>query len=302
MRKKIVALILMFAMVFSFMPNVSADAKIGLNTKAKTITVGKTSTIKIKGTKKAAWTVSNNRISIIKKTKTSAKIKAVRKGTSYLKAKVGRKTYKCKITVKEKENRKKTNNEEAPSTDMIGYKLLNTRNGVIAILTNNNECSVKLNATLVYYKSGTPLGASTESNYAFEKGNTCAFSFQPPLNHDFSPVEYDDYQINISVESASYLVCAAKSIGVKPNIGFENVFVTVSNNSSENLLFITMAIVYYDSNGNAIGYECKSADCLNIGAISYLTFDFPHDENYQMITPSSYEIFVNDAYTYTWMK
>lgn len=301
MKKKLIALILIFTMTISLISSIPVDAKVKLSSKTKSITVGNSVTVKIKGTRqKVIWSVSNSRIMITQKTKTSAKIKAIRKGTSYLKARVGKKTYKCKVTVKERE--KKSYDKKSPSADLIGYKLLNTRDGVIAILTNNNECSVKLNATMVYYKSGTPLDASSETNYAFEKGNTCAFLFPSPRNYDFSPVAYDNYEINISVEVANNLVCGAKKINVISNMGYNNVVATLTNNSGENLEFITIAIVFYDAIGNAVGYDYKYADCKMAGNTNYLTFDFPYDENYQMIIPSSYEIFVNDAYTYTWMS
>ena len=97
--KKITSLILVFALMLSLFPSVSASAKAKLSATSKTLTVGKTATIKITGSKSAKWYVSNGKIRIVKSTKTYAKIKAVSKGTSYLKAKVGNKTYKCKITI-----------------------------------------------------------------------------------------------------------------------------------------------------------------------------------------------------------
>ena len=97
--KKITSLILVFALMLSLFPSVSASAKAKLSATSKTLTVGKTATIKITGEKSAKWSVSNGKIRIVKSTKTYAKIKAVSKGTSYLKAKVGNKTYKCKITI-----------------------------------------------------------------------------------------------------------------------------------------------------------------------------------------------------------
>ena len=102
--KKITSLILVFAIMLSLFPSVSASAKAKLSATSKTLTVGKTATIKITGSKSAKWYVSNGKIRIVKSTKTYAKIKAVSKGTSYLKAKVGNKTYKCKVTVFDKKS------------------------------------------------------------------------------------------------------------------------------------------------------------------------------------------------------
>jgi hypothetical protein len=48
------------------------------------------------------WSVSNSKIKIVKQTNQYVKIKAVKNGSATLKAKVGKKTYACKITVKAK--------------------------------------------------------------------------------------------------------------------------------------------------------------------------------------------------------
>ena len=78
-----------------------AAGKTKLNATKKTINVGSSCTIKLlNNSKKVKWSVSNKNIKIVSKNNKQAKIKGVKKGTSYLKAKVGNKTYKCKIIVK----------------------------------------------------------------------------------------------------------------------------------------------------------------------------------------------------------
>ena len=99
--KRISSLFIITALFFSLLPAIPINAKVKLNSTNKTLYVGKTTTIKINGTKKSVkWSVSNSHIRITKQTKTYTKIKGMSKGTSYLKAKVGSKTYKCKVVVK----------------------------------------------------------------------------------------------------------------------------------------------------------------------------------------------------------
>ena len=77
-----------------------ASATPKLNAATQTLQVGDSTKVKITGTKKTVkWSVSNSCIKITKKAKKYAKIKAVKAGNSFLKAKIGNKTYKCKITV-----------------------------------------------------------------------------------------------------------------------------------------------------------------------------------------------------------
>ena len=64
----------------------------------------------------------------------------------------------------------------------------------------------------------------------------------------------------------------------------------------KNLEFIKIAIVFYDSNGNAVGYDTKYAECQVNGSVDYMSFDFPYDDDYEIIFPSSYKIYVNTAH------
>lgn len=80
--------------------NVQAAGKTKLNVTKKTIYVGESYTVKIlNNTKKVKWSATNKNIKIISKNNKQAKIKGVKKGTSYLKAKVKGKTYKCKVAI-----------------------------------------------------------------------------------------------------------------------------------------------------------------------------------------------------------
>ena len=69
-----------------------------------TVTKGKTYTLKMNGTKqKVTWSSSSKKIAIVN---SKGKITAVKKGTTTIKAKVGGKTYSCKVVVQEpKKNR-----------------------------------------------------------------------------------------------------------------------------------------------------------------------------------------------------
>ena len=81
---------------------VTVEAAARLATKKKTIVVGKTYTLKLKGNrKKVKWSVSNKNIQIKKRTNTYVSILAKKKGKSTVTATIGRRKYKCVFTVKE---------------------------------------------------------------------------------------------------------------------------------------------------------------------------------------------------------
>ncbi len=82
--------------------------KIKLSQTKLTMTVGKTKTLKVKGTpaklaKKVKWKSSNKKIAVIKSTKGTKKQKATilakKKGNCTITAKVGKKKLKCKVKV-----------------------------------------------------------------------------------------------------------------------------------------------------------------------------------------------------------
>ena len=75
-------------------------AKIKLNKTKITLTQGKKYQLKVKGTKKKAkWSSTKKSVAAVNK---KGVVTAKKKGTAYIKAKVGKKTYKCKVTVKSK--------------------------------------------------------------------------------------------------------------------------------------------------------------------------------------------------------
>ena len=84
-------------------------AKIKLNKTKLTLTQGKKYRLRVKGTKKKVkWTSTKKSVATVNK---QGVVTAKKQGTAYIKAKVGKKTYKCKVIV----NRKKTSAKPAPA-------------------------------------------------------------------------------------------------------------------------------------------------------------------------------------------
>ena len=105
MKRKILSLLLLMSLVFPVFgcKETSKAAMLSSTTKA----IQKGSKLKIDfyfyyGKTKPKWSVSNKKLKITKRNKTSCTIKGVKTGTAYVRCKVGIKTYKRKITVKPK--------------------------------------------------------------------------------------------------------------------------------------------------------------------------------------------------------
>lgn len=101
--KKHLAILFAASMIITALPtNVQAasKSKIKLSKSKLTLYVGNTKTLKLKGTKKKPkWSSSKKSVATVTK---KGKVKAKKKGSTIITAKLGKKKYKCKVTVKSK--------------------------------------------------------------------------------------------------------------------------------------------------------------------------------------------------------
>ncbi len=106
------AIIIIMSLLLLMFEAVPGEAKAKISAKKVTIEVGEKYTVKLKGLsekKTAEWAVSKTKIlKKVKTTRNSVKVKGKKAGTSYVTAKVGSKTYKCKIKVIAKTEKQKT--------------------------------------------------------------------------------------------------------------------------------------------------------------------------------------------------
>lgn len=109
-----VVLALIFAIGFSPVINANAKAAPQLNYKKITIVQGKKKQLKVRDLKKGQkikWSSTKKSIAMVSK---KGVVKAKKKGTAYIVAKVGKKKYRCKVTVKKK-SAKKTTSKKLPA-------------------------------------------------------------------------------------------------------------------------------------------------------------------------------------------
>lgn len=293
--KRTLAQIIICVIVLSSLTQ-TVNAAIKLNTKSKTLNVGQSTTLKVKGTKKKVkWSSSNKKVATVTQ---KGKVTAKKAGTAKIKAKIGKQTLKCKIKVKAVQPKF----DAVTAAQNISYTLMDTGKGVVAILQNNNKITVSVSAKLAYYKNGAMIDTRSEENYGFESGRQCSMFFDAPYDRStYNNVDYDDYKISISCEQASEnLICGSSTILVNSNPGVGNISAEIQNASGEDLSSILLGCVFFDAAGNAIGYREHYAECNTSGGIDYLSFDFPYDKDYNTIIPRSYTIYVNHAYRYNW--
>lgn len=122
-------------MVLTLSPiQANAAKKVKLNKSKLSLYVGKSYTLKLKNNKsKVKWTSSKKSVATVS---SKGKVKAKKKGSCKITAKVGKKKYVCKVTVKKKANSSANNNSSNDNSSDINNS--NTNNESSSSDTTNN--------------------------------------------------------------------------------------------------------------------------------------------------------------------
>ena len=183
--RKLMSLLLILAFCFTFIPtvNVQAASKVKINKTKATGYVGKTTTLKVSGTKKAVkWKTSNKKVATVS---SKGKVTAKKAGSATITAKVSGKSYKCKVTVKNPSlNKSKATLEEGKTLTLKltgatakSYKSSNTS---VATVSSKGKITAK--------SAGTATITCTASN---KKTYTCKVtvkSVAPTHTHDYERI------------------------------------------------------------------------------------------------------------------
>lgn len=160
-RKGAILSVIAFLFILSITP-IRADAA-KLNKTSIILMKGRTSTVKLqkypKKTKKFAWKTTGKAVKLVSRKKATAKVKAVKYGSSVLKIRSGKKTLKCKITVVR--NHSKMKLAKGTGVWELGSRVTNTYSSNTKVVKAARKgTSVKL----------TALGGGTASVYATTAG------------------------------------------------------------------------------------------------------------------------------------
>lgn len=202
--------LLIVVTVFMFSTPVQA-AK--LNKTSLTLVKGKTYTLKLKGTKKkATWKTKNKKIAkLSNKKKSSVKIKAVKAGKTTVTAKVGKKTYKCKVAVVNKKktsaSETKTNpdNKDSQSSDKKDEQLADKPSA------DKTEQTQEKKKVWIVTKWGETVSSPVYVNKRSEYECSCGYKTENPNelnNHqidNFENEECGSYRINTIWDSVYYV-------------------------------------------------------------------------------------------------
>lgn len=297
--KKTVAYLILFTLTLGVLaPNfVQAKSKVALNKKSLTMTVGQKKTLKVKGTKKKAkWSSSKKKIATVSK---KGLVKAKKAGKTTITAKIKKKKYRCRVTVKKKESLLKNTvsnteqkvavldtNEMAKNIDVSVEKTLS---GLLFIVKNNNSTWIsdcKLNYSVrtsndeiisnsnEYCRAIAPGQTIYKSAY-ISKGDLMLIDISKTVISKtverYASFRYEDKSAEVNVKTSENMVGT--------HIPFE-----VKNNSATDV-DCAIAILYYDKDGILV--DAESTRCFLKANETKMDMFYPsyeYDDDFNKVT------------------
>ena len=289
--KKLTYFLCLFTLIALLLPINSSAATPRLNKTSKTLKVGESYTLKLIGAKKTVkWVSSNKAIATVSK---NGKVTAKSTGSATIAAKMAKKTYKCKLTVK-----------KAISMENIQYTTEECDGTLIMKIINNNDYTVYLDSTAVFFDSnGSPISSDSEESGSIIPGGFNTLCFEEPYDDENEVTTYSTFKIKskvYGVSSNAYKSYTDKIDVSDVTLSPEKIVVKAQNNSNSPITLCKICIFMYDANGKLIRYREEYLDDMGSGETAYTSFEYPgkwddENDNYHSIKPTSYKIYVLTA-------
>lgn len=203
-----------------------------------------------------SWSISGGSAKITSKNSYSATIKGIKKGKSTLKAKIGKKVYKCTINVKGATDsnslKKKVKITSVKSVDgtKILLKMRNTSDYVLAV-----------SGKVAFYNSnGNIVGTSSFWANPMDKNRVIT-------DYAYCDEDYSSYEVLIESVDKAWLKSYSSKITISSNKSDDTIYITATNNSKKTLdNKVKVAVIVYDADGNFLDYNWTYIDCSDAGS------------------------------------
>lgn len=269
---------------------------IKLNKKNIILTIGKSTKLKVIGTKKKVyWHSDNYNIATVN---SKGIVKAVEVGKTWIYANVGNKKLKCKLIVKDLFSEK----DAEDNTSKTIYK---SNGWLYVMLKNNYKYPEDIEAKCYFYDSmHKPIDTREYKCYFLESGREGLFAVPLPDDYTSYEIDYDFSKSIYFLENKSLLdkveVESNKVDETEDDV--EKIFVTFKNNS--NLPISATAIVkYYDASGNVVGAETVDVSDVKPNKKDIAEVDTPRmsvGDSYMTIPYTRYDIVLSTVTNDNW--
>lgn len=279
------------------MQGTAKAATIKLNKKNIILTIGKSTKLKVTGTKKKAyWYSDDYNIATVNSKGT---VKAVRAGKTWVCANIGNKTLKCKVTVKDFFSEK----DAEKNTEKKIYE----NNGTLyIILKNNYKYSEDIKVKCYFYNNNDkPVGTESDSCYFIESGKHALLKLRCPDDYTYYDLEYEMSKSIYYTEGKNSLfddVSIDSNMVPETEDDDEKIMVTFRNNGSHTI-DATAIVIYYDRQGRVLYAENTNVYGVKAGRKDITEVEtpyVPYGEHYRPISYERYEVVLSIVENSDW--
>jgi len=189
---------------------------------------------------------------------------------------------------------KKQSKEKVKLEDKITIDSESSTNGeLIVFLQNNNNTTIDLTVEAEFYdKEGNIIGTE-EDLVTLGKSSKAALGFDQPDS-------FDTHKINLRAsDSSDYIKSYHDDLTISDNNTGKEVIIKLKNTSKNTIESINVAVVFY-KNDKIVGFDNNYEFDLKSNKEASMSIHVPYSkDSFEIIDFDDYEIFINDAYSYT---
>lgn len=161
---------------------------------------------------------------------------------------------------------------------------------LVAIVKNSNDEPVYVEVKVVFYdEEGNTLNSET-AYMSISSNSEMSYYFYN------TPSDYDTYEFTFDAET-DYYENYTNQFDITDTDTGEQITVQTTNNSSETVDYVDVAIVYY-RDGVIVGYDEDFYYDLEAGQTATFTLYYPFDADYEEVEYDDYKVFFS-AYNFT---
>lgn len=277
--KKIWSVLLVFAMVLSFMPIEKAEAK----------TIKKTTTTYV-GAEHSLFLIGYGTPKVVSK---NPKVVSVKQNKNKTWIATAKKPGKAKVIVTGRGNKAifHFTVKPLPTEKKFEIEQIKTAKNFLLKIKNQNKEAVQYRVDLQFVNS---VGEIVDENYKI----LYCLGVQETTIHDFYiNKEYEDVKLKFEVLPSNYKGAHKYFELTNENLDEKGLAFTVTNTKKSDVSSAKVGALFFDEAGEVIGYNYKHV--LKGGkaeATEDLVIDLPYDADYKKITPATYQLMVVEGY------
>lgn len=194
-------------------------------------------------------------------------------------------------------NQGKTYNNTAPqntlSRNVATKGILAKSKRFVVFATNNNDVAVDLDIVVNFYdKNGTLIGTDSDNLRAVGANNNVAIELYQV------PDGWDTFKILSKAEEATETPYI-DDLNLNYLDNGENIEVHVTNNSSNTIEYLTVAVVYYQDD-EVVGFDFGIEPDVASNSTANFELYYPYDIDENNLEFNNYKVFINEAFSYNY--